>query len=224
MSGLLYFINTSSKTVTNKDLEGAGLSCFIDRVEDQRPTSGLGGGIVFTVQGKYFADDVGYYEDKQTWVEFDGFQVCYQPLDNNNQLLKDDFLNGHEVTLDDGNAWTIPLARKMPEGNSALPKKLREIREGEVVEVPIEKYLYLSKLADEAWAAFDENPATKTKYDFEGEGISEVYKDCKTLIMSNYDLEWFDISAMGLISRVNSIAVLWALVDFLAVEEKKTEE
>lgn len=230
MSGFLYFIETNAKSITNEILTEHGLSCFHDRLSEFRECNcPLGKGIVFSVIGKNYNLNVGYYHDKQVWETFEhndelSFSVGYEFKPRPEDLIKQDYIDGHSVKLGDDEEWIIPLAKKLPVGENVLPKKIKEIRQGKVVEVPIERYFELSRLADNVW---DDFANQKNIFSWDS-NIDLVYKECRGLISYNYDLEWFEISLLGLITRDNSLAILWSLVDYYSVnsffdDEKKKE-
>jgi len=224
----IYFVNTKEKLVSDKVLEANGLECFKGRVGDQTETTAFGGGLVFNVRGKDDNTDPRIYEDRQTWETFQhdeehSFKVGYEKKPEPEEFLKDDYLDGHSVVLDDQNEWIIPLAKKMPDGDSALPKKIKEVRKGEIVEIIFNRYVELSRLADDVWGDLEEEDAAKRRFSWDN-GLEDIYSECKYLLSINYDLEWFEFSVLELITKPNSVAIFYSLVDYYTLTEFNSDE
>ena len=153
MSGLLYCIKGLKNKPSPEDLKACGLEG--ESVSTHRPTEiFIDGGcaVVFTLKGKFDKEPaLGFWNDKQEWVHkpntnlYVGWNIDDKPKPE--AFLKKDYLEGHKVILGDENEWTIPIARKFQVG-CILPKTMMMIRDGELEEVVVSKYIKLQKIGD----------------------------------------------------------------------------
>ena len=150
MAGFLYYLPGPVEGVKLEDVQKAGLGYAFD--SQNCTAAGVhANGLDEGRQGVIVADpnrveSIGLYPDKQTWRKIPGREVWAgfytddrpTPAD----LARKEQLNGHLVTLLDGNQWLCPLIRQFGEEDG-------ELRWG--IAVP-----QVSKLSDDgAWVAGD---------------------------------------------------------------------
>ncbi len=152
MAGFLYYLPGPVEGVTIKDVRKAGLGYAFD--SQNCTAAGVhANGLDEGRQGTIIADpnrveSIGLYPDKQTWRKIPGREVWAgfytddrpTPAD----LARKEQLNGHLVTLLDGNKWLCSVARGAAEEDGslvwfhALPQRLvltdmGEVEHGDVI-------------------------------------------------------------------------------------------
>lgn len=229
MSTFLYFI-PNQKHVDAKALDDAGITALtsadslsfvgVERGPEGQP------GILFTASAKN-ADAkmprIGYYPKQQTWQACNHGQF-WLGYENSNpphpaSLQRDEFIDGHQVKLADGNEWTVPLARSFPAG-SALPAALVLGPDGELITEALPEFAKLSQQAEQVFEAYvgeGEDIDTKNGWEIAINALSQ-----------NYRLSAWEISHLRLLSTNNWIDILTALIDGPEIqaflESKKKDE
>ena len=121
MAGLLYFLPGKMRDVRAGDAIAAGLGHYFDEGCTVTPCQvaagpGDGGSGVVIADPSNVSDlRVGYYPDKQTWRKVPGGDVWVGFYSDQRpkpqELLRDDAVTGHAVTLADHQRWFVPVAR-----------------------------------------------------------------------------------------------------------------
>lgn len=138
MAGFLYYIEGATQDVKIADLRCFGLGYAFDSDGDftasgaTRGPGQCGPGIVVANMSRLGERPLGFYPDQQTWSAGaeSSVQIGYYTEDppTPEDLARRRLLDGHFVTLGDGNDWLIPIARGAgdDDGNiywyEALPK------------------------------------------------------------------------------------------------------
>ncbi len=151
MAGLLYFVaGDGREAAKTQRIEELGLKyAFGDRPPTPCPVSKgpCGGpGVVMAIDADLDGHALGYYPDKQTWLQIftpsaalpAQWVGCYTDSPPTpEQLQRKQLLPGHLVTLGDGHRWEIPIARTWLEedGQAAwlvfLPRRMTLDEEGQ---------------------------------------------------------------------------------------------
>ncbi len=207
MAGLLYFASEAATPALKEHLKSLGMANPIKRGCENGPGAADGG---------IFARDldhgkVGYFPSTQTWIKapgadwFIGWHNDSPPMPAD--LQRAELLPGHAVTLDDGNAWTIPIVRLVT-GDIGLPQRLGLDDNGQVVKKPLDRYAELTAIAEELWTLLQgqqEAAASSLEIDWDY-GIKAL--------ATNYYLSGQEISALGLFTEKKLGEAVLALVDF----------
>lgn len=228
MAGFQYFIKSEREKTLEVAIAESGLSMFKDRVGLQKYCTLNGGGFMFNVRGK--GDDISIgLRDGQEHVEFDDFTLIYDKADKPKpgSFLKDDYIYGEFIKLGDDNPWMIPLARKIDESYSNIPSYISQKKKGVYEKIPFEKYRDIINVADEIWEDFLKSESGLIE-DLKIIGYADKeYEYFEKVLQANYDLEWFEIDALKLMTDDNVKDVLYSVVDkktlyeFYDKDEKK---
>lgn len=173
------------------------------------------------------ANPFGYYPDRQTWrkcLRPEGASEVWIGINNElpptpKDLLRDDAIDGHPVTLGDGNTWSIPIARKyitddagrILGGGPALRRRLARDESGawtrgEVVA----KY---ARLWEIACRRHDQLLATSDEDDGEPILITAAADDAVTILATNYRVGPDEIEMLGLLDDDLLLEILHATID-----------
>lgn len=234
MSGFLYYIRGTQQKPTAELLEQFGLGGEIvgSFVPCYKFIDGSNG-VIFTINGRFKGEmkKIGFYNETQDWTDFPiGANVLSIGVNLDdpvlpNDLLRKDYLSGHKLILGDGREWIIPLARRLPEG-CILPKEWLMIREGELTNTTLSKYLELQNIAEKIAVHCGLVEGEKDLEIFSSD--AKLYMLCVSILKVNYSLSFREISVLKLIDSNNAIAIPQAIVDMpyiLSVMEKlETEE
>lgn len=224
MSGLLYYIDGVKSAPLENDLKECGL--YGQKVGSYCHTEiFLNGtkGTVFGIKGKCSDDiKVGFYHEEQEWINIpkqDGSQgrlwIGYyknnKPKPEN--FLKKDYLDGYFLELADGNKWVVPVARRYQEG-CLLPKGTMMLVAGRIDEFVIEKYLPLQKIAEQLFVYFglDYDKEFQKDDGFLCDDVS-FFNTCVSVLSTNYNLDFRDISVLKLFTTDNTVEILKIVVD-----------
>jgi len=153
----------------------------------------------------------GYFAERQEWQQAPGaaWWVGWEresrpiPVD----LQRDEVVAGHEIKLEDGNLWTIPLVR-LAMGGSALDQRLRLRADGGLIEQPLQRYAAITRLAEQIWQlvrgqADQEEPAIEVEWDHAIQALA-----------MNYYLAAEEVSVLGLLTKKRIGDILLALIDW----------
>jgi len=161
MPAPLYYLPKQPRNVTPADLDRLGLGYAFTpgkiTVNEVRGGPDGGEGIIVADADGVAAHQVGYYRDRQEWMEFGPALLGPRPLTPDprppadgwpwvgrytdapvlpEQLARPQHLRGHLVQLDDGQEWLIPVARAWTEEDgdlrwfAALPQRITLDSEG----------------------------------------------------------------------------------------------
>jgi hypothetical protein len=207
---ILYFIPSDSKATAP------------DHCKKESDVHGGPGGKI----GRIYAvgeGPVGYYPDTQKWekVSNDETDTYWLGVDRDDfspsDIERGELIDGHLVTLEDGNKWLIPVARVFPIG-TRLPEALILGPGGELVSEVLPRFAQFSKDADRAYDALT------------GEGelsIADAWEIAVKALSLNYKLDRQEVSLLHLLTTTNIMEILKAIVDLPAILEmskKKAEE
>ena len=164
----------------------------------------------------------GYREADQTWRECAAGAFCIGYTTANppgpSDLARDRIVNGHNVELEDGNLWKVPLARSY-DGDSRLPKAVCMDAQGSVTSEVMPKYSGVCALAEEIFNSIQENDGNVKM------PSNEAWVEASAQILSvNYRIDKWGITVLGLLSTYNLASIVEALVDvptFLEIFEQE---
>lgn len=241
MPGLLYYIPDRSHAKL-ADLAELGLQYAFEQDLSPRRVTGAGpdGG-----QGVVIADgsrvpDIGYYRDRQDWMEIPGSPVAGwvgryadQPV-RPEDLARLEMLPGHPVRLGDRQEWQAPIARawwRDEEGlrwYEALPHRtgLDDQNRWNRAEVAV-RYRRLWEIAvaywDEFWrAAGSAEPVEggcRIEFDFQGLADSAL-----VVLAANYRLDRAEVAFLGLYEESTPQDILNATIDWPTYVEEEVKK
>jgi hypothetical protein len=118
MAGFVYYLPHVTRTISPEQIRAAGLAYALPR---RIASAGVargpdgGGGIVFADGDRVDAGAVGYFPDRQEWMQAPG-GLAWVGLDRAarpgpDDLVRPETLDGHRVLLGDGLEWLIPAVR-----------------------------------------------------------------------------------------------------------------
>jgi len=223
VAGLLFFF-PNAKGSAKSEASAAGLDALLSYIGGSvgclSGPSGEPGVIVAQAphagsDGK--AADCGYYPEKQTWSSaangayWIGFETQAPPRPQD--LLRTNALAGHFVELEDGNQWLVPIARS-PIHKPTVPRPMVRDAQGNWVESdkPVPRYADFCNRVDKCWQAFSE--ATEGQDVIFVDGVETAI----AALEANYFLNDEVVSALGLLSSANYIAVIMAAFDWPTVK------
>jgi hypothetical protein len=197
------------------------------------PSGGRG---LFVAPSGIPAPEVGYFaeEKRQVWrkmVGVDawvGFEPARRPLPSD--LARPTLLSGYDMTLGDGNRWTIPIGR-YGDGTCALEQKLTLGDDGGWTPGGVlASQARIWEIALRVWDSYAAEsglpgaPATPLDE-------AEVSGLCVEVLAANYRVGRDEAAALGLLTSSNRQMILWAVADIpgfvklasgrAAAEEKK---
>lgn len=226
--GFLYFIETEQFQGTVEDVRRAGLDYAFEAPPMVRAASqGPGGRSGFVVSGN---GDLGFYPTKQSWRKNIGPIGPIGPMwvgKGNDavigprELLRGRPLNGHLVTLADGQQWLCPTARKLtdsPDGtlawSNALPHKWDVDDAGRwITGVVLPRYAALWQEVDWIWQYFKDADG-QTTVDGQKAGHAAALA-----LQANYRIGPVECGLLDLIDDQTVFEVLGALVDWPTILE-----
>lgn len=176
---------------------------------------------------------VGYYPEEQTWqkvvVEGPQYWVGYWTADppQPQELMREDAVDGHRVTLGDGNEWLIPAARSFSVG-TMLPQNLILGPGGKVIGTVGETYRSLFDRAGALAAQMYRVPAEGEEFtgNFEMEP-EELFRLAADALAVNYKVGVAEVNALHLFNTAVMTQIMGALVDwpgFLKIVEEQVAE
>lgn len=162
---------------------------------------------------------VGYYPKKQQWRQGQnknywlGFDGPVDPKD----LQKKELIDGHYITLNDGNQWLIPVARSFPTG-TRLPQVLLLGPNGELISESLPAYASFSQEMERVWDVFtdpDNNEALS---------MEEAWKIAVNALSINYHIQGEEVSFLKILTTNNVTDILKAVVDIPTLLEKSKKK
>lgn len=169
---------------------------------------------------------LGFFPARQQWkaIAYEntpcrywiGFEVDDVPTPTD--LLRPSIVDGHMVTLCDGNNWLVPVARSFQPDTTRLPQQLHLTAEGKVTKAVVPAYADLFARAE---------PIAAEVYgtDREPDGFGSVTMDEEDLfalvadaLAVNYRVGKAEVDALGLMSTQTEAMVLRALIDMPSFE------
>ena len=234
MSGFLYYIRGTQQKPTAELLEQFGLGGEIvgSFVPCYKFIDGSNG-VIFTINGRFKGEmkKIGFYNETQDWTDFPiGANVLSIGVNLDdpvlpNDLLRKDYLSGHKLILGDGREWTIPLARKFSEG-CVLPKEWVMIREGELLNSILPKYIELQAIAEKVavYCGLSDNEKDASFLSSD----AKLFLVCVNILKVNYNLGFREASVLKILGSKNTAEILKCVVDMpyivSVLEKLETEE
>ncbi len=214
MSGFLYFV-PGKKHVDDKVLEEAGIKAIgkaegLSFIGIERGPEGESG-ILFLagpVSSDRKAPRIGYYPAQQTWQSCNhgkfwlGYETSHRPEPAD--LVREEMIAGHQVTLADGHDWMVPLARVFPKG-TALPQALVLGPDGELVTESLPQFAKLSQDAERVFEWHIGEDVTMN--------LQEAWDAAIRALAQNYRLDKWEVSMLRLLTDANVTETLLALID-----------
>jgi len=243
MTPLLYFVPNVSTSPTLEQVQEAGLGHAFDtkpasRSTQSGPSGGLGVLVARDSESMLNLDNIEWRQipGQTGWVGRRK-DVATDPVD----LARPKQLDGHLVTLADGNQWLVPVARGFVEQDGeqryyvAVPKRLHLDEDGKWTDGPVvDAYAPLWALA-ERWVDYfyrvaeegetKEDGAKTVEFDF-----SQVVDGAIQALATNYRIGPVEVDLLGLLTFDQAKEVMDALVDsptlekWLAENQKKTPD
>jgi len=229
MPGFLYFVDGATRPLSLEQLQAAGLGhAFETRPAQVVANKGPSGapGVVIAGRGVETAA-LGYYPQRQRWAGCGlGASVGLDnslPLPGPGDLLRPSPLRGHEVTLGDGNAWLIPVARATVDAlEDALPYYCAlpcasQLEEGEWVPGEVfPEYEELWGLALKWWDAIAgavlDADSGSAMFDF-----GDMHSAAVKALAASYFIGAHEAALLRLLSGPHCRLILDALVDMPVV-------
>jgi len=221
MAGLLYFLPGRDRDVKLADAQAAGLGYAFERSLDPcavaRGPDGAAGVIVAEADT---APKLGMYADEQTWRKVPGTE-CWVGMftaapPKPDELARRELLDGHLVTLGDGQQWLAPMARRIveyegqPVGVTVLPRRRQFDADGRWTRGgPVAKYARLWDVAERWWQEIlraTANDALQFEFDDENDAATVA-------LAANYRIGPAEVDLLGLFDDDSVSAILCALVD-----------
>lgn len=215
----------------------AGLDLAGRSVSERGVTKGPGGsgpGTVFAVGANSM---IGFYEDEQSWHKSsDGshwFGWCNDSRPTPDDLARARQIEGHQVTLADGNDWLIPCVRQFMIGEDAttyhttLPRTLELDDQGEWIYGDVSgEHRRLYDFGVTWWDFYfanavdgdDTEPRKPLTVAWTGES-------CYEALRTNYHITREQMAMLALVQSTHESEILGALIDeptLLAMLQKKS--
>ncbi len=228
MAGFLYYLPGPVDGVTLDDARKAGLGYAFDS-ENCTAAGVHANGLDQGGQGVIVADptrveSIGLYPDKQTWRKIPGREVWAgfytddQPTPAD--LARKEQLNGHPVTLLDGNKWLCPVARGAAEEDGslvwfhALPQRATltdagVIEPGDVVPKFASTWDLATRWFDVRMGAFEESDGKTIEFQYNG-----VIESAVEALAVNYVVSVPEcVGLLGLLTEQLAVEILDTLID-----------
>jgi len=226
VSAPVYYIPKLGRDYKAKDVVSAGLEHILGRPLVPRPAHkgpDGGSGVILGASEHVPANLLGYYPDKQTWHQVPRSEAWMGYLTDDPptpvDLVRSEGLNGHVVTLGDGNEYLVPVARALVEEDGELrhkvcvPRRTGVDKNGDwTVGEVIDRYAELWAIAEQWWdariaATYDETKSFAV-LDFAGENDAAL-----TALATNYHVGKVEVAHLGLFHGQAVVDILDALID-----------
>ena len=241
MSGLLYYIPNATRAIKVEGLAELGLAhAFEGRLTPREVSRGPDGdrGVVVADPDRLSEHLLGYWPERQTWRKLPGSTVWLgstnaervEPRD----LVRENAVAGHWVTLADGQDWLVPVARGLADEEdslswySALPSAVTLDDEGNWTRGGVvAKYQQLWQIACDWWDAVQAAPVEEVE-DNANQGTARVRvrfsfdNVCDAALVAlgtNYRLARAEVAFLGLFDDACAREVLMAVVDWPVAKE-----
>ena len=240
MSGLLYYIPDVQRHRIG-DMDQYGLvHVFGNSARDQTVAEVRVGPVEHS--GVVIADKnadmkVGYYPGEQTWRKipkseaYVGYYADNKPTPGD--LARKKQIQGHFVTLGNGNGWLVPTARQyVDEGmyRCALPTIAAVNDDGEWDETEVRsQYVELWNIAQRWWDSLSQSLAEEEGVEDDKPvqfNFSDLLDSAVSALSTNYKIGKAEASLLELLDVSTAQEVLLAVVDWPTVKsmlEKKTD-
>jgi len=217
MAGFLYFVEGATTGTVKDVLKQRGYGYVATPGVHLRGANEGPGGVSGTVAGmRVPSREVGFFPESQTWRKSPGGGVWVglgADKPSPSDLARREQLSGHDVTLADGNIWTVPVARWLPR-TMDLDDAGRWVTGGIV-----DTYRGLWEAATEwleakfAWFEYEEEHGSFRGFDDERITDQWVYTKSCDALAANYMLGPVEAAMLGLFVTGCRWLVLDALID-----------
>ena len=165
-----------------------------------------------------------YKPDEQTWDKSRNgkYWIGFYNKDKPTELIlrRPRQLAGHDVELQDGSKWLIPIARIIT-GVSTLPQSLFIDSQDEITTRPLQQYTAFTDRVDELWDDFRAEIDPKSGKEPNLSTADRMHLAAEALSW-NYHVSLNEINMLGLITTQNLIEIMSAIIDVTTlIEEAK---
>lgn len=221
MAGFLYFV-PGSAAPTKDSLREIGFDhaelaqlpgCGVNNGPGEAPQ-----GYIFTLRPPTQPDGatakLGYYPDKQTWVQTHGGKMSlgWEP-DNPPtpaDLQRKDLREGHGVRLHDGAEWLVPVFRTIM-GETTLPTIFSCDSNGTIIRDQVEpEFRRVWELTTRYYKAAEE--AVTGHLDPELIKAVEMAELACSALAMNYRVSWWECLKLGLLTETNQLAIFTVII------------
>lgn len=240
MSNLVYYVPGRENVVTDDKfpdlLEEIGCRDVVPttRIEVMQVHKGPDKGRGITFAASAFQNDVrAITRPDFKWLEAERFWVGYDPSNPPTpaELSRATQIPGYNITLGDGNDWTVPLVR-VESGESMLPRRYTVGRDGKPVLEPMDRYKVLTEHCMAFYQYFMQAVGENGIVGDVDVPDDKLFEYAIEALGVNYHIGRYEVALLGLLDTVNVRAVLGAAIDASAAyrmmvmaqetEEKKT--
>jgi len=233
VKGFLYYLPGVQSPVS---IEAARKACnyaFADceTVVSRGVMRGPWDGPVGSIVGRPGLEDVGLYDNRQTWFRTAGDSGICVGIENGVELGPDDLarprqLDGHWVRLgDDGHEWLIPTARRFSkdvEGVTwycGLPCRSVYQADGSWSPTePVKRYEGFWRTALDFWEAFTKGEEKGTRREFHFD-FDRMHQAAVEALQINYAVGPAEVSHLGLLTFSSCQEIMEAVIDLPTLNE-----
>lgn len=222
MAGFLYFFpERHSVRLEELMLKDQGIGHLLETgwIENGCSNSPAGTGVegvivVPKVKEPGQTPEVGFYKDKQEWIEWNKFWIGYETANRPTpaDLAKEEIIKGWNVVLADGNKWHVPVAR-LVNGYTNLPMTYVLGPDDVLREKIAPEFLDLGLKAADVWEAFSTMPEDRSDEQIEFIDDKYIYKFAAQALEINYRINLPEIGALQLFQGNDFVNVAEAVID-----------
>lgn len=216
MADFLYFTDRITTQIQPDDLRDLKLA----DVFDQHPASRTVGEGPNGKAGVIFGGDdpqrsIGYFSDRQTWFEWDGYWIGWQndAKPTAQDLVRLESHDGQLIKLADDQEWLIPKVRLFPGGTNLPMSLIKDFRSGELRGQILSAY---TDLWQRTCAIFDTIMGTTESGNV---SVPEAWLTCVLGLSLNYHINEAGVSALQLLDTHSYKKVLLAMIDWETIKE-----
>lgn len=174
------------------------------------------------VKGRRPPRSLGFYPESNDWTRInDGLWIGRDRVwpPSPEDLQRREIFPGEEITLGDGNRWTVPTLRQVASGQPTLPRDCFWDDDGNFVTELRHEYRELWCQVERVARYFYE-PASD---EFRSMGLEEGVAICLAALALNYRVGRAEERILRLITSTNCEEVLGAIVDYRGFERAVAE-
>ena len=209
MAGFLYYL---PQPLTKEAFQQSRSNVFDAGLVARGVEAGPDGkaGLIVARSGEN-APRIGYWADRQHWQKVPtanwwlGWENGAQPAPAD--LIRAETFPGHEIELEDGNDWTIPVVRLLT-GDSAMPQGLGLGPDGKVIQRALARYEKITAVAQAIWESLEQQAGAQEP------GIDVEWDYGIAALAMNYHVGPEEVDALRLLSTPNLGKILLALIDW----------
>ena len=222
MRRFLYFIPGQTGAMISAEDQGKAKLSHLGRELETRGSKGPDGAGGMLVGVSTPGPTISYAPDAQTWHKVAGVWVGYQngEMPGPEDLARPDALPGGAVVLEDGNHWTVPIARSTV-NDTTIPQTLGLDADGTMVTGPIARYKAIVDDAERVWNHYCH------QWGFEDAErvditVAEAWEIAGRALAQNYRLSGVEASVLGIFTTSNIKDVIEQLIDLPSLEAMQT--